>query len=133
MTATAKRNVDPRDELWKAIGDISGVTVMHNQVLVATYIRPDHKDLGNGHKLFLSDKTRDEDMWQGKVGLVVSKGPMAFKDDDNVKFHGQNVERGDWIAYRSADGHQLKVNGVHCRMLTDTTIRMKLSHPEAIY
>jgi len=107
--------IDPAEELKQKVGDLSGIEVLHNQILVAVYIRPDRTASG----LYLADKTRDEDRYQGKAGLVLKKGPLAFVDDDTNKFHGQNVEVGDWVFYRVSDGFPLMLNGTLCRLLEE--------------
>lgn len=132
-----KLTVVPTDErkreLLDKLGDISGVSLMHNNILIATYIRSSVKKLAGGFELHLADKTTDEDRYQGKVGLVVAKGPLAFVDDKDNAFHGQNVEIGDWVYYRSSDGWQMSVNGNHCRLLQDVMIRGKVANPDIVY
>lgn len=128
--------VDPRKDLQDRIGSVDHVKLLHNQVLVATYIRP--KKTSGG--IWLTDDTRKEDEYQGKVGLVIAKGPLAFVDDDRNQFHGQNVEIGDWISYRQSDGWQLVLRGApttenpkgehHCRMLQDIDIKAVLTSPD---
>lgn len=102
---------DPANEIRKRIGDISKIEVLHNQILVGVYIRPEKTKGG----ILLTPQTRDEDRYQGKAGLVLKKGPLAFVDDDNNKFHGQNVDVGDWVFYRVSDGFPLVLNGTLCR------------------
>lgn len=128
VALTMLHEVDPREEALAKIGDLGNVDVFHNQVLVVTYVRPEKTRSG----IILSDTTRKEDEYQGKVGLVVKKGPMAFVDDDRVQFHGQNVSVGDWITYRFSDGFPLEINGVHCRLLEDSHVRLRIASPDTI-
>lgn len=120
---------DPRDEMLERIGDHTVFRPMHNQILVMTYIRPDKTASG----LYLADRTRDEDRFQGKAGLVLSKGPQAFVDDDINKFYGQNVEPGDWVAFRVSDGFPIMVNGHYCRLLEEVHIKAKISSPDVVF
>lgn len=120
---------DPKEEVRKAVGDLSGITLMHNQILIGTYVRPEKTASG----VYLPNQTRKEDIHQGKVGLVLMKGPLAFMDDERNKFHGQNVEVGDWVFYRVSDGWQLNINDHHCRMMEEVHIRGKLKSPDSIY
>lgn len=124
---------DPRREIIAAIGDIAGIEVMHNQVLIALYRRPDKTKGG----IFLSDVTRKEDEYQGKVGLVLKKGPLAFVDDAHSKFGGQDVAVGEWIGIRPGDGWPVALMGtegkVECRMVEDVHIKMRLSAPDDIH
>ena len=100
---------DPANEIRKRIGDISKIEVLHNQILVGVYIRPEKTKGG----ILLTSQTRDEDRYQGKAGLVLKKGPLAFVDDENNKFHGQNVDIGDWVFYRVSDGFLIKFSPVN--------------------
>jgi len=113
---------------------LPSVTVFHNWIITATYYMPDYDELGaTGVKFYRSDKAHDEALWQGKVGLVVGKGPMAFLDDEHVKFYGQNVEIGDWVQYDILEGRQFTVDRIHCRRLKDTQIVMRVDDPRLVY
>src|SRR5271166_130069 len=124
---------DPADELRRKAGSVDGIELFHNQILVAIYVRPERTRGG----IILADVTRKEDIFQGKVGLVLKKGPLAFVDDARNQFQGQNVDVGDWIAFRTSDGWQLRVNGsdgqVPCRILEDVHVKARLTSPDEIY
>jgi hypothetical protein len=119
---------DPAKKLLETIGDISGVEIFHNHILLATYIRPEKTKGG----LHLPGKYVDEDRFQSKVGLLVKAGPDAFKADgqwwDNV-----TINQNDWLVYRPSDGWNVTVNNVSCRMFVDTSIRGRVSHPDLVY
>ena len=70
---------DRKTGIMKDIGDLSTFELFNNQVLVAVYVRPKKTKSG----IYLPDATVDEDKIQGKVGLVVKKGPLAFVDESN--------------------------------------------------
>lgn len=116
-------------EIRESIGDLSGVSVMHNQILIGIWMRPE-KTAGG---IFLTDKTIDEDKWQGKVGLVLKKGPMAFVSEGNTDFHGQDVQEGDWVIYRVSDGFSIDIRETHCRLLEDVHIKAIVVDPSIIY
>lgn len=120
---------DPANEIRKRIGDISKIEVLHNQILVGVYIRPEITKGG----ILLTPQTRDEDRYQGKAGLVLKKGPLAFVDDDNNKFHGQNVDIGDWVFYRVSDGFPLVLNGMLCRLLEEVHVKGKIPSPDVVF
>lgn len=120
---------DPRDELMKSVGDLSRIKLFNNHVLCAVYKRPEKTKSG----IYLTDNTRKEDEYQGKVAVVLKKGPMAFQDDANTSFNGQDVEVGDWVVFRVSDGWQVTVNGVLCRMLQDIQIRMTIDSPDVVF
>lgn len=125
---------DPRGFLldrWEFLKD--HIKPFHNWVITATYFLPDYLETASGHKLFLPDKTHDEALWQGKVGMVVAKGPLAFKDDEHVKFEGQDVEIGDWVMYDVLEGRQFTIERLHCRRLKDTQVVAWVKDPTVIY
>lgn len=123
-----KHDADPAEEAIKAIGDISGIELYYNQVMVVIYIRPE-KTKGN---IILTDNYRQEDEFQGKVGIVVKKGPLAFipSSDDPLRFAEVNVDIGDYVVYRPSDGWPVKIDSVKCRILADTAIKMKIDRPD---
>src|SRR5882672_7099280 len=116
---------DPKEALLSALRDISGLDIFHNQVMVATYIGPEKTTGG----IILPDKSLAENRFQGKVGLVVKIGPLAFKDDpvNGAFFGGDHVAEGDWVFFRPADGMELfsvdKTGGVPCRVFRDVDIK----------
>ena len=126
MAYVMDHSLDPKSALLKEVGDISNVEIFNNLVLVAIYIRPELTAGG----IILTNNIRDEDKWQGKVGLVLKKGPTAFTHD---WFKGQKINENDWAVFRPSDGWGLTINGQMCRILEDTVIRGRTQHPDAIY
>lgn len=118
---------DPAKEIHDKVGDISGFNLFGPKVLVAIYVRPEKTKGG----IYLTDKLRDEDLYQGKVGYVLKIGPCAFTDAD--WFGDEQVNVGDWVGFRASDGAALVVNGVNCRLLEDIRIYGKASHPDLIF
>lgn len=120
---------DPKDALMEQVGNLSGVHIFNMKVLVAVYIRPEKTKGG----LFLSEKSRDEDRFQSKIGLILKKGPTAFVDEGGKWFSGLDVKEGDWVVFRPSDGWGLTINGTMCRMLDDMSIQGKVDHPDQIW
>jgi len=120
---------DPKKVLLEQVGDTSSIEVFNMQVFVAVYIRPEKTKGG----LFLSDKSRDEDRYQSKVGLILKKGPTAFVDKDGEWFSGLDINEGDWIVFRPSDGWNITVNGTLCRMLDDMSVRARIAHPDQVW
>jgi co-chaperonin GroES (HSP10) len=121
---------DPKKEIQSLMKDSAKeVDVLHGKVLVALYIMPEKSKGG----IILTDKTKEEDVWQGMVGLVIKKGRIAFKDDENTKFGGADLkENEDWVAFTPGDGRRIQINGVDCRIIEDTQILMKVKDPSII-
>jgi co-chaperonin GroES (HSP10) len=112
-----------RCELW-----MKDAFIFHNWVITATYYLP--QKMGG---LIMPDRVQDEALWQGKIGLVVGIGPLAFRDDDHVKFHGQFVKIGDWVMYDVLEGRQFTIDRIHCRRLKDTQVVMRVPDPRLVY
>lgn len=122
-------DVDPKKTIHDELGDISDIELFHNQVLVAIYVRPEKTKGG----LYLTSNVRDEDKWQGKVGMIIKAGSDAFKDDTGTWFQGITLGVDDWVVFRPSDGWQISVHGVPCRILSDTDIRGRLPAPDAVW
>ena len=134
---------DPAKPLWEAAGDLSDYDIFHNLVLVATYVPPpkilkgpDGEDI----EFYSSDRTLEEERFQGKVGLVLLKGPLAFQDDGGTKFGGKEIRRGDWVIYRPSDGLEMFIRdrrksneGLSCRLIEDVFIRGRVKDPSLVY
>jgi co-chaperonin GroES (HSP10) len=129
-------DIDPREEILNKVGDLSGVEVFGNDILCAIYQRPTKTKSG----IILSDKTVSEDLWQGKVFLVLKMGPTAFVDEDGNKF--RDIAEGDWVVGRSSDGWAVQFNSsslssskdvVPCRIISDLNIRLRVSAPDIVY
>jgi co-chaperonin GroES (HSP10) len=119
---------DPAKLLMNKI-DVGGIEVFHNQVLLAIYMRPEKTASG----LYLTKAHVDEDRYQSKIGLLLAAGPMAFKDPDGVWFQGLEFKVGDWLLFRPSDGYNVTVSKEPCRLLIDTNIKGRVSHPDLIY
>ncbi len=120
---TAKKSA-----IAKKVGDLSGISVMFNMVLLAAYIRPSVTKGG----IIRPGSNVEEDVWQGKVGMVMKHGPDAFRDDDEFQFRGQKAQLGEWVVFKVGDAWQLTINDWPCRLVRDSSIRMKTEDPSVI-
>jgi co-chaperonin GroES (HSP10) len=120
--------IDPVAEMRNKVGDLNGVDVMYNMVLLAAYIRPERTKGG----IIRPGESKEEDVWQGKVGLVLKLGPDAFQDDDDTSFNGQKAEAGEWVVFKGGDAWQLTIGDWPCRLVRDSSIKMKVTDPSMI-
>ena len=121
--------VDPKAKLLEQLGDTSNIEIFNNQILCAVYVRPQKTKSG----IYLSDKTIDEDRFQGKVGLLIGMGPAAFQDDSGEWFNNATFKMHDWLVFRPSDGWSITVNGVLCRMMADTLVKARISSPDEVW
>lgn len=127
---------DPKKALIDAAGPLTDYEVFHNLVLVATYV-PSEK-IGS---IIVPDRSLAEARFQGKMGLVLKTGPLAFKDDAGTKFGGVSISTGDWVFYRPSDGIEFfikdytgeKNDGLPCRLIEDIFIKARIFDPALIY
>jgi co-chaperonin GroES (HSP10) len=133
-------DADPKEVILERVGDLEGVEIFGADVMVAIYERPNKTKSG----IILTDTTTGEDLHQGKIGLIVKKGPLAWVDDDNVTFRDEDrCDVGDWVFFRPSDGWRATLNTmrgalskdnlVNLRIVKDTAIRGRVSHPDFIY
>jgi len=126
---TLEHEKDPADLLREQLGDLSKIiSIRPVDVLVATYIRPE-KTAGG---IYLDPKIQREDLYQGKVGLIVKMGTAAFQDDDYTKFKGYQLKVGDWVMYMPNESRALSVNGCHCRLIEDKWILGNVKDPDVV-
>ena len=125
---------DPKARTLEEVGDISGIKLFSNQVLVAIYKRPNKTKGG----IILTEKTLDEDIYQGKVGLIVAQGPDAF-DDPTGKWSWNGVGIGSWVLFRPSDSWSLGLIGEgntekrEFRILSDVSVRGTVPHPDMVW
>lgn len=122
-------DIDPVRVILDKVGDLSGFSILGNQVLIGIYLRPER----TASNIYLPDRTRAEDQWQGKAGLVLKLGSKAFVSDANYDFGDDRVGVGDWVAIFVADGHKIDINGQLCRLVEDQHIRMKIPAPDLVW
>jgi co-chaperonin GroES (HSP10) len=123
---------DPRGAMLRVLGDYSHfIAIAPHRVLVQIYVQPEQTQGG----VYLPDKTLAEDRFQGKVGLVLKVGQMAFSDKE--WFGDFKVQAGDWIFANPSDGWELfhveNRQGVPLRSYADTSILGITTSPEKIY
>ena len=102
------------------IGDLKDFSVLSSNVLVATYVKPE-KTAGG---IIIPDTSKDEDRWQGKVGLVLKIGESAFKYDGAFEYEGTKPKIGDYVVFHTSDSREIGVNGFSCRFIDSSLIRM---------
>ena len=120
---------DPKKAIMAAVGDLSKLEVFADLVLVGTFIRNERTA---GGIIRPSDNVK-EDEYQGKVGLVLKKGPLAFAEWANVDDGGENAQIGSWVVYAIKDGWPVQINGTPCRFVPYSKLRMRITDPNLVF
>lgn len=128
---TSAKSADLASEIWTKVNphlpDL-GPLVQLGDVLVAIWVRPNITAGG----IHLTDNYKDEDVFQGKVGLILKMGPMAFQDDETHKWPIK-PKIGDWVTYRVSDGWPFMLVDQPCRIINERAIRLVLNRPDVVY
>lgn len=115
---------DPAELIRRTVG--AHPTPVGYQVLVGIYLRPEKMKSG----LYVPQKTGDEDIWQGKVGMVLALGPRCYQPP---KFDAPYCKEGDWVVFKPNEaGVPFQCNQGWCRLLNDDQIRAVQDRPDGI-
>jgi len=98
---------------------IEGLHLYRNEVLVVT---APNRAKSKGGIIFV-DKTQREQRFQGKIGLVVALGEIAFNDKDIWPNEETRPVVGTWVFFRTADTSECAIGGYSCRFIDDDKIR----------
>ncbi len=103
--------------------------LLRNRVLVASFVASERTAGG----IIRPQKSMDEDRFQGKVGLVLKMGPIAFCFPEDPE--GTDApEIGDWVLYRPADSYEIGIGeGAPCRVIYDDLVQMIVENPMDYY
>jgi co-chaperonin GroES (HSP10) len=119
---------DPKKLILDALGSAVPMT-MGAKVCVATYIRPSK----TGGGIIRPDSHKREDVYQGKVGLIIGMGPIAFKETKDVAFGGVVPKLHDWVIFSSTNGSPFSFLGLHCRFIDDVQLHAIVEDPDSVY
>jgi co-chaperonin GroES (HSP10) len=133
---------DPKREILDKLGDLSHFEIAANELLLAIYRRPE-KTAGG---IILTDNSRKEDVYQGKVGLVVKIGEgcsFNITDPYTDTVFKLDVKLHDWVVMRPSDTWALDINGdpkllenkdfVTCRLVKPRNIRARIQNPLVVW
>ena len=120
---------NPKAEIKKWVGNLKDITLTGDRVLVATYSRPEKTTGG----VYLSDAVQIEDRFQGAVGCLLAKGPVAFKYDGSYKFEGEEPPLFSWVIFRPADGYEIAWRNASCRIFRSESIFGVIKSQDLVY
>lgn len=121
--------IDPRELILKEVKPYAEhIKVLGADLLCAVYMRPRQTKGG----IMLPDQSRKEDEFQGKVGLVIKMGPIAFQDDNDHRFGNVAPKVGDWVIFRVGDTFELIIGERKFRLVQDVNVRAIVDKPDII-
>ena len=120
---------DPKAAILKAVGNLGDQVVFSDLVLVGTYIRNEKTSGG----IIRPTENVKEDEYQGKVGLVLKKGPLAYADWEDDETRGQSAQIHSWVVFAIKDTWPVQINGTPCRFVPYDKLRMRLTDPTLVF
>jgi hypothetical protein len=129
-TLELARAENAKAELLKQVGDLDGVQLPNDLVLLATYIEPERTKGG----ILIPQKSLDESRFQGKAALLLKRGPTAFQFyDGGYAWQGPVPAEGDWVIFRFSDAWETFIRGVSCRIVESEFIKAVIDDPTMVY
>lgn len=121
---------DFKTRVWGLLkAPLEGYRTTGREVLVATYIETEMTKGG----IIKPNNSVAEPLFQGKVGLVLQLGPMAFKYDlYGHKWEGVSFDVNDWVILRFADSWNIHLAGVDCKIVDFESIRAVVDDPTVV-
>lgn len=122
----------PQDEILENLkGAQDTFQITGVDILLAIYQRPE-KTAGG---IILTDTAKGEDLYQGKVGLVLKVGPLINEANKDLFlwFGGRLPRVGDWAVVRVGDTYAFNLNGVPCRLVEAKQIRGMILEPDSVW
>lgn len=123
------RSADPKKAIIAAVGDLSKAKISADLVLLGTFIRNERTAGG----IIRPTEVLQEDEHQGKVGLVLKAGPLAYADWEDDEARGKSAELHTWVVYAIKDSWPVQINGTACRFIAYDKIRMQVPEPSMVY
>lgn len=127
-----KGNTNDPQHYFKVIGEaaLSGFEPLNDQILVATYMRPERTAGG----ILLAPKSQDEDRFQGRTGVLLKAGPDAFGvDARGYEWRGRKPAPGDWLVFHYSDAREVMINGISCRTLRASAVHAIVADPSTVF
>jgi co-chaperonin GroES (HSP10) len=102
-----KHLTNPKDDIWDDVSKLlKDFKPLGARVLVVVYERGKNKsgqESRTQHGIIIPDtgslSVPGNDKWQGKVGLVIAMGPLAFKDDTSHAWGDVRPQVNDWVMF----------------------------------
>jgi co-chaperonin GroES (HSP10) len=127
MASRIWEKVNPHMEKIKGI-------VQLGDIVVALWQKTSDDQTEGG--ILLPDGYRDEDIYQGKSGLVIMMGPEAFADDPLASPPIRwpiKPKLGDWVVFRVSDGWPFMIGDQSCRLVNERAVRLIVERPDVVY
>src|SRR6185312_5199214 len=127
---------DPREDIREDVGAVTDtIDPLGAGVLIVMYERGKGKgEAKTAGGIILANKTLDEDKYQGKAGLVMKLGPIAFTDDASHQWGDRVPQVGDWVMVNVGDSFAFDLPGDRrARIVEDVNVKAILRHQDMVW
>ncbi len=124
---------DPREVMRRDLRPFLDTVrfVVGADVLIGVYVKPDAKTRGG---IIMPDRKRDDDKYQGKVGMILATGALAFQDDERHRWGDQKPQIGDWVVFEVTETLAFDtVNDRRIRIVEDIHVRVVIDDPDMVW
>ena len=104
----------------------SGLRAVGEDIIMAVYIRANQRTAGG---IIVPDTNR-EDEFQGKIGLVISMGPLCQGEQFENYFAGKPPKVGDWIGINVNETKTFVLGKRTCRSVEWRYVRFMIDQPD---
>jgi hypothetical protein len=120
---------DPKVPIIRDVGELlDGFVIPPTDVLIVMYEPEKDGEVKTAGGLLLPQGARtnlSEYKFQGKVGLVMKLGEMAFKDDDTHKWHNFRPVLHEWVVINVGDSFSFDLPGDRrARLVHESQVKM---------
>lgn len=124
---------DPKEQILREVGFVAEhLKVPSAKLLVAIYYRPEKTSGG-----IIDPTAKQGDAYQGKIGLVLKMGPLAFTDDATHAWGDVRPKVGDWVQYRVGDTAPWRLGrneqSPHFRYVEDVNVLAIWDRPDLVW
>jgi len=115
-------------------GLIDNLHVGGADVLVAVFTRIGRSKGG----VLLSDRTTDEDNYQGVSAMVLKLGPYAYQSDKTKRWfvdkdgEPRPPRPGDWVLFDTKNNFPFKLGARTCRLINDQYVMAIIDRPDMV-
>lgn len=127
-----EHNKPPAEEIHDHLaGAHDGFQVNGVDILIAIYQRP----LKTKGGIIITETAQGEDLYQGKVGLILKVGPLVNDTNKDLFlwFGGKLPKVGDWAVVRVGDTYAFNMNNVPCRLVEAKQLRGLVAQPDSVW
>lgn len=133
-------DVDPKEQILAECQEmLADFRLRPTDVMLVMYQRDKTGDVIQlaATGLYLPNSAKStvaEDAYQGKIGLVIKVGSLAFTTDDDHRWGDFVPKLGDWVVINVGDTFSFDLpNGRRARCVDENLVRLIVPRPDSVW